>query len=868
MVLRNPPKIASLLLRFFIEKKANYGFYGDLEEMYNHLANEKSRFRAILWFWMHALKVLPSFIKDSILWRFFMFKNYIKAAFRNMKRYKGYSFINILGLSIGLGCCLLIYLYVRNELSYDKYHMDSDKIYRIVVTKQTPASTRSFAIVSAPVANSLKNDYPQVEKTARILNLGERPIIKYNDLLFRETLLTYVDNELFDILDIPFLEGDPASALDRPDAMVIPESVSKKYFGDESPVGKILRIDGRDDVEITGVVKDSPSNTHMPYGLIRSLKRHETAPWMQDWSWVGFYTYIKLKDNTDVESFKGQIRNLAGNYIGKTLKNSGEKRSYDLQKLTNIYLYSNLEYEWVSGSIQNLYIFSSIGVLILLIACINFTNLTTARSANRAREIGMRKVVGAERGQLISQFLAETVIMAFLSLLIASALAVLALPYFNSITSMDLKINSFIHSSIAIFFIGLLITVGFLAGGYPAFYLSSFKPVRVFKSAVSIGTGGTKLRKILVVGQFAVSIILIISTLIMFQQLKFLKTADLGFEKEKKIYMTVSGWQPLRNIAEPVKERFLKYSSIIKACALNGLPGLNQAGQLETRLSGEQDDKKQTMSYLFFDHDCADLFGIDIVTGRSFSKEISSDLETCLINNSAVKAFGWTDPQEAIGKQIIDGMTRKNLKIIGVTGNFHYRSLRENVEPLIIMMFPDFYNTICLSFSANNFEETLSFVEKTWKELFPEQPFQYNFLDSQYNQLYRQEDNEGKLISTFAILGIFIACMGLLGLSSFTAEQRSKEIGIRKTLGATVPGVVILLSKEYIKLVCTGIVIAVPAAYYFINSWLQDFAYRTELSWIPFVLAAISAFLAAILTVSYQSIRAASADPVKSIREE
>lgn len=867
MVLRKPPKTASRFLRFFIEKKDNYGFYGDMEEMYNYMSNEKGRLKAFFWFWMHCLKILQSFIKDKILWESTMLKNYIKTAFRNIKRYKGYSFINILGLSIGLGCCLLIYLYVRNELSYDKYHNKPDRIYRIVVTKQTPASTRSFAIVSAPVAKALKNDFPQVENAARILNLGERPIVKYKDLLFQEDLLAYTDNELFEILDIPFIEGNPQKALDRPDAMVIPESISKKYFGDESPIGKVLKIDGRDDVEITGVVKDSPQNTHMPYGLIRSLKRHETAPWMQDWSWVGFYTYIKLADKTDVESFRGQVRNLADNHIGKTLKDSGEKRSYELQKLTDIYLHSNLEYEWVSGNIRNLYIFSGIGVLILLIACINFTNLTTARSANRAREIGMRKVVGAERGQLISQFLAEAMIMAFLSLVIASILAVTALPYFNSFINMSLEISSLFHPGIFFFFVGLLFTVGFLAGGYPAFYLSSFKPAKVFKSAAGTSTGGTKLRKILVVGQFAVSIVLVISTLIMFQQLRFLKTTDLGFEKEKKIYMTASGWQPLKNIAETVKERFLKHPSIIKACALSGLPGLNQAGQLETRLFGGQDDKKQTMSYLFFDFDCADLFGIDIITGRNFNKEINSDLETCLINSAAVKAFGWTNPEEAIGKQIIDGMVHKNLKIIGVTENFHYRSLRKNIEPLIIMMLPDFYSTVCLSISGESFDGLLSFVEKTWKELFPEQPFQYNFLDSQYSQLYWQEDNEGKLISTFAILGIFIACMGLLGLSSFTAEQRSREIGIRKTLGASVPGVVLLLSKEYIKLVCTGILIAVPVAYYFINNWLQGFAYRTELNWVPFGLAAISAVCAAVLTVSYQSIKAANSDPVKKLRD-
>ncbi len=803
-----------------------------------------------------------------------MFKNYLKITLRNILKYKGYSVINISGLAIGMAACLLILIYVQDELSYDNFHKDADRIFRVVLDVQSQAGQIEYATTPSSLAQALKNDYPQVEYAARLMNNPEL-MISYEDKKFNENQIFHVDPEIFEEFNIQFLQGDAKSCLNRPRTVVITEGIAQKYFGDKNPFGKLLDFSYAK-FEVTGIVKDVPHNSHLKFDFLLSLKPFDNENWMTT-GWDNFdgqtnliYTYIKLKPVTDTKIFENQIKHLSERYAGGIqLKESGTQQSYFLQPIRSIHLHSNRRNEIEApGSATDIAILSTISILILLIACLNFINLTTACSATRAKEVGMRKVLGAFRSKLIKQFLGESLILTMISLLIALVVIDLSLPWFNALVNKELNFNPFENVRNILYLIGILFCVGLIAGSYPAFFLASFRPVKILRNGSTDGMQGHSMRKVLVIFQFAASIILIVGTLIIYQQLRFMKKSDLGFDKDRLLVLPVPvGTLFDKNFKEFISNEFTKHHSVISATTTSFIPGMTKnlfKGSL--KLVGEGVPKSCDMNIMMVDHDFINTYKIELAAGRSFDKERPTDSESaCLINEAAAKVFGWRSAEKAIGKRIEDFQERE---IIGVIKNFHFQSLQHIIEPLVIMINPDFYVYLTLRIDNKNLSETMAFVEQKWNELFPNEPFAYHFFDDIFKIQYRADEKFGTIILIFAGLAIFIACLGLFGLTLFTTERRTREIGIRKVLGSSISEIIFLLSKDLIKRVVIANVIALPIGWCVMNKWLQNFAYRISIDWWIFLLAGSMAIVIALVTVSYQSLKTALANPVESLRYE
>jgi putative ABC transport system permease protein len=796
-----------------------------------------------------------------------MFKNYLKIAFRNISRYKGYSLINILGLAIGIICCIFIFLYVHHEMSYDRYHADHNRIFRVAEDIQTKTANRIFAPVSPPLAPALKENFPQVEYAGRIMNLSQR-LVKYQDKIFYESNGFAADQEVLHIFTIPFLKGNPTKALVRPKTLVITEETAVKYFGNDDPLGKTLKLNEQE-YEITGVVENPPANTHWKYNFLISLKDYEKSSFMTNWHGTMAYTYIKLAADANANDFEKQVRHIANKYVGIKLKTWGEVYRYFLQPISDIHLYSHIRYEIEPpGNPNMIIIFSTVGLLVLLIACINFINLTTARSGNRAKEVGLRKVVGGQRKQLILQFVGESFILALAALIVAMSFTGLIMPLFNNLLGTQFNPSSLYQLPVLLVMLALVFFIGLAAGLYPAFILSGFKPASVLKA--SLGTRSTKslLRRVLVVLQFSISIIMIIGTIGVHKQLQFMKHRYLGFDKEQKLVIPFRGGISIEKNYPMIKDQYLQHPMILNAAVSSNVPGRG-VSNFAIKLVGEQDDKNQSMFHLYFDPDFISNYNIKIIGGRAFDAEMRTDEgKTCLINRAALKAFGWRSPQQALGKVLNTGYGVRDLRIIGVTENFHYRGLQFHVEPLVMEWNPTMLRTMTLTVNTNNLGDTLAFAEKTWKSLFPGYPFEFSFLDEDFNKQYLAEERTGVLFGVFTILGQFIACLGLLGLAAFITRQRTKEIGIRKVLGASIAGITFLISREFLKWVVLANIIAWPAAYFVVNQWLSSFAYRAPIGIWSFIASALLALLVAIVTVSYQSIRAAATNPVEALRYE
>ena len=796
-----------------------------------------------------------------------MIKNYLKIALRNFQKHKGYSFLNIAGFSIGMACCLLILIYIRHELSYDRFHKDGDRVYRIVQDIRNQTANRIFAPISPMVAPTLKADYPQVEYAARAIPTSAR-LVRREGTFFYEDRFMYADQELLDVLTFQFIQGNPQEALTRPNTLVISQRIAHKYFGNVDPLGKTLEINQLQ-YEITGVVADSPENTHIRYDLIASLKTLKDWNEMSNWYSTMFYTYLKLKPNVNVEEFSSQIIRLADKYVGEQLESWGTVYHYFLQPLSSIHLHSHIRYEIESpGNPVYITIFSFVGLFILLIACLNFMNLSTARAANRAKEVGLRKVVGAQKLQLIGQFLGESLLVALLSLGLAMVIARFAVPFLNRLTGISLSFDALLNPVVLLSLIGGAFLAGLAAGLYPAFVLSSFRPAVTLKGIISAGSRGLSMRTVLVVVQFSISVVLIIGTLTMYKQFKFMKNQYLGFEKEQKLILPLRGGINIQENFEAVKDMFSQHPSIAGITVSSTVPGRG-VSNFSIRLVGEDDSKNQSMFHMYFDDDFIPDYGIEMVAGRAFQKEMKTDfMGAFLINEAAVKAFGWSSPEEALGKRLLTGHGGRTNPVIGVTRDFHYRGLQSQVEPLVMEFLPWIFRYITLSIDITDLKDTLAFVRSHWKALWPGHPFEYFFLDTDFDRQYRADEQVGSVFGIFTLLGLVIACLGLLGLASFTAESRTKEIGIRKVLGASVGGIVLMLSRQFTKWVLLANCIAWPVAYYFMFRWLKNFAYRASLGIWPFVLSGAFAVLIAFLTVSYQSIKAAISNPIDSLKYE
>jgi len=800
-----------------------------------------------------------------------MFNNYLKIAFRNVKKHKAYAFINIAGLAIGMACCILIISFIATELSFDQFHENKDNIYRLGIDASLGGNQFRMPISTAPAAPALIQDYPEVLDAVRISPMGNVSI-KDKDLEFFEENIALVDNSFFNVFTFQMIKGDPRTALETAYSMVMTEDAAKKYFGDEEPIGKILKVDNRNDYTVTGVVKNPPKNSHFIFDILCSFESlyAQRGEAMEVWLSFSYYTYILLQENVDPKELENKFPALVETHMGPMLKAIGGRIEFFLQPLTQIHLHSHMENEMSANSdIAYIYIFAAIALFILIIACINFMNLSTARSALRAREVGIRKVIGAERKELIWQFLGESLIYSLFSMLVAIGLAHLVLPLFSSLSGRDLSIDYFGMPWLIPSLIGMILFVGLAAGSYPALFLSSFQPVKVLKGRLKAGAANSRFRSIMVVGQFVISIGLIISTGVVLNQLRYMKNKNLGFDKENILVVRTSDG-PARESIESIKQEFKKIPGVLNAGLASQVPG-SEANISPFVPEGFSTTEAQLMKGIDIDQDFIPTMGIGVIQGRNFSSEFGTDAsDAILINESAARKFGWADP---IGKKIED-FSGENIEdrtastVVGVIKDIHMSSLHSLIMPLYVNNESDDWDNIVVRISPNNVGGTIDNLRAKWGELYPNQSFDYSFLDDSLATMYESEGRLSQIFSSFTLFAIFIACLGLFGMASFTAEQRTKEIGIRKVMGASVSGIVVLLAKNFLKLVLIANIIAWPIAYLAMKEWTKGFSYQARIGVEMFLITAVLAAVIAILTVSFQSIKAALSHPINAIKYE
>lgn len=807
-----------------------------------------------------------------------MFKSYVKVAIRNLLKYKGTAFINIFGLSIGIACCVLISLFVLDELSYDRYHEKADRIYRVKVQGIVGTNEFNGAETCVPLADALVREFPEVTTAARLYR-GGFPVVRYGDKVFSEERFYWADNTVFDVFTIPFIKGDPKTALSKPNTIVITQTMAEKYFGEDDPMGKTLNTDNRVDYLITGVVKDVPRNSHFHYDFLASLLGTDAA---KNMFWVSnnIYTYFVLKEGVSYKALEEKLKGLVVKYVGPHIQQaagisleqflkSGGAYGYFLQPLTDIHLYSDVEFEWEPNSdIAYIYIFSLIALAILAIACINFMNLATARSTRRAREVGIRKTLGSFHTQLIRQFLAESMIMSFLAIVTGLILVEFLLPWFSGLTGKHLAIR-YLGSYFTIpLLLGLVVFVGFAAGIYPAFFLASFKPVEVLKGTLKKMGKSSWLRSGLVIFQFTVSIILFIGTFVVHSQLDFIRNKKLGFDKERLV--VIKKTDDIGTQIEPFKQELLKLPGVIHVSNTSTLPGKSFNSNAH-KMAGTTGEETHIIWSMRSDYDFDKTFRVKMAEGRFYSRDFQTDESAVVINEAAVKTLGLKKP---IGKVLVEmGQTpdnSENYQIIGVLEDFHFESLHQKIRPMLINLYRkgQFGRYVSVRVGPGDIRETLVQLEKIWRKFAMNQAFEYDFFDREFARIYEAEERTGQIFAIFSILAICVACLGLFGLAAFTTEQRTKEIGIRKALGASVTGIVTMLSKEFTRWVLAANIIAWPVAYFIMRRWLRDFVYRTDIEIWMFILAAVLAFVIAYLTLSYQVLKSALANPVEALKYE
>lgn len=858
-----PPRAFAYLLTFLTSKYDHDTLWGDFDEMYLMISEERGKRAANRWYLTQIYRALPSFIIHNFYWRFYMFRNYLKVALRMVKRQRIYSFINILGLAIGIACCLMIYLYVSYEMSYDKFHPDFSRIYRIATDSRFQSRSHVWALTPAPLMPVLEDGFPQIEHAARVLFKGRGVVEKNKQLSFADRIF-YVDPGIFSLFGISFLYGEPSTALSRPNTMVITQSFSGIHFGKDNPIGQTLPIDGTE-YEITGVVPDPPDNTHFRYNIMMTINDISGDSHMTSWNHMYLYTYIKLREGIEPNDFEAKIRHVADTHRKNQEGKREVRHEFFLQPVGNIHLHSHLLAEMGRpGNPVYLYIFSAVGLIILLLACINFMNLATARSANRAKEVGMRKVIGAHRKQLVSQFLGESLLTAAFALALSFLIAEFLRPFFNELSGKEFLFVDLFQPGLLFLLIVLALFAGVVAGSYPAFLLSAFKPVTILRGFSRAGTRSAVLRRALVTFQFAVSVFLIICTFIIYRQITFMKNYPLGFDKERKLVIPVR--EDISAKYENIKNEFLNHPTVLKATLSSSIPGWG-IHMHYFKMSEVNATEQHSLQHLYVDFDFLQTYEIEVLAGRPFQRELRTDAsEAFVVNKSAVKVFGLDSHQEILGKTIDCGDVPK--RIIGIINDFHFYGLQGAIEPLVLEIKPSKFSFLTLSVNTEKLSEAFPFLEEKWLELFPAHPLEYFFLDEDYNLQYRSEEKTGKLFAVFTFLGFFIAGLGLFGLASFTSEQRTKEIGIRKVLGASVSKIAMLMTLDFTKWILVASFVAWPIAFWVSKKWLEDFAYRINIPVATFIIASLIAFFIALITVSYQALKAAVSNPVDVLRYE
>ncbi len=803
-----------------------------------------------------------------------MLANYLRIAIRNLLKNKSFSLINILGLTLGITCCVLITLYVRHEAQYDTFHKDADRIYRLRVDCFPPnGPVETYATAGYAQLPTLLNDYPEVEQGVRLKSVNSL-LLKTRQGRSYETCF-FADSTFFEVFNFPLLAGDPKTALTEPFSMVLPEATALQYFGSTDILGETLLIDDSLGFKITGIMADIPSNSHIQFRFLSSFNTLQplgirTSSW---WSF-GVWSYFRLRPDADREALAEKVHRMSANYIGQQETGSGYRMEHYLQPLRDIHLHSNLRNEiQANNRYIYVYIFGIIAAIILLIACINFMNLATSRSLERAREVGLRKVIGAGRVQLAIQFLGESLILASVAAVLALGLVEVLLPHFNNLTARNLEFDIFENGSFVLVLSFITVLVGLLAGSYPAVFLSSFRPVETLKGKFRSNLRGALFRKILVITQFAIASSLIIGTIVVYKQLSFMRSQDLGFNIDQILILPTRREAVINKQYEALKDRLLQEPSVSNVCIASGIPGRTVTNSV-FRIEGNNVDSPygtdgwNDMRYLNVDADFFNMYELEVVAGRFFPEDIlSSEKSAFVLNEAAVEKFGWGSPEAAIGKRM--GFASSNEgEVIGVVRDFHFRSLQTRIEPLVLTSSRSRRQFISVQLSASGIQETLSTVQSIWGELIPNRPFEYFFLDTEFNQQYRNDETIGKTFGLFTILAIFIASLGLFGLAAYTSEQRTREIGIRKTLGASISSIVNLLSVDFLKLVLIANLIAWPLSYVTMHYWLNDFAYKTDINAWIFILASGIAVAISFFTVAYQALRAANGNLIDALKYE
>lgn len=806
-----------------------------------------------------------------------MFSNLIKHSLRSFKRQRAYIVINILGLSIGIACSLLISLYVINEASYDKYNTKRDRIYRAILNGKIGGQEVTVASSPAIMGSTMLKEFPEIEDFLRMNGSGPT-VIEYNNQTFTEDHLVEADSSFFNFFSISVLKGDPKNLLNAPRKAVLSESTAKKIFGNENPIDKPIRI-GSDSVRytVTGVMADIPQNSHFEANIISSFMtnpRSKNTVWMSN----SFSTYFLLKPNSSYKTVDAKFPELMLKYVGPEVQQfmgisladfeaKGNKYRFYLQNLSDIHLDTSIQQDFKApADPKYLKIFGSIAILIVLIAAINFMNLSTAQASRRAKEVGIKKVAGSTRGMLVAQFLSESFILSFISLILALIFIKATLPYFNNLLGANLVLSLFASWYTIPILLLFSVFVGLLSGGYPAFFLSSFNPYEVLKGSVKNSMQNGRLRRVLVVFQFAVSILLIVGTMIMYRQIKYMLNKDVGFNKEQLI--VINRAEALGTKMKSFKETVKNIPGVVNITSSTAIPGRtnNNNGYM---MEGRKDETF-LMTTSWVDYDFLETYGMALVSGRSFKESFTSDKDACIINESAVKDFKITDIEKARFMEPRDSGKVNYLPIIGVVKNFNYESLRNPIGPYILKFQNDnmLWGYITVRLSAQNYSKTIIAIEDKWKEFVSNNPLQYYFLDADFEQMYKQEKQNAQMAVIFSILAIFIASLGLFGLTSFTVEQRTKEIGVRKAMGSSVAGIYIVISREVIILVSISAIIAWPIIYYIAGKWLEGFYYKINPGVFSFVAGLGIALGIAIITISYRIMRAAMVNPAQSLKYE
>jgi putative ABC transport system permease protein len=871
----SPSWAAERILNLLLKDDVWHTPLGDFSEVFASIARDRGGKRAGLWYWGQILRLLPGRTVIALYWRVTMFKNDLKMAFRTIKHSKGYSLINVTGLAVGIASCLLILLYVQHELSYDRFHEKAERICRIGFKANLGTNSFSVADGPAPLAEALRNDLPEVAQVTRLFRI-RNTFVRYEDRQFKEKSLFYADPNIFEVLTLPLIAGDPATALSQPDSVVITPKIAEKYFGSTEVLGKVLRGEDDRSYKVTGIAQELPSNSHWHFDFLVSSLGYppSRAP---DWISNGTFTYLVLDESAGVAQLEGKLPELSKKYFEPTVQEgfgvtfdkfleSGNYLGFTAIPLLDIHLHSRFDNELEeSGNYTTVVMFAAIAVVILLVACINFTNLATARAGKRANEVGIRKVVGSQRRQLVQQFLTESLLLSIVAFAIGLILMRLALPGFNAIMDKDISLAFLGTWYIPLLLVGSAAFIGVLAGVYPAFLLASFRPAAVLKGKMQSAAREKAFRNGLVVFQFFATVVLFVGTIVITKQLRFMQNKELGFDKQHIV--VIQNARVLGDGQAAFKTELKGNPDILDAAYSIGGPFMSLSARIYRKEGGQDAATSYTLVNIVGDHDFLNTFRMTMKEGRFFSRENSTDDSAIILNEAAVHALGLENP---VGQ----GLTQLNdegipFQIIGTVGNFHMQFLTDAIRPTVLTLLQDDPGQyLSIRIRPGKAESALDFIQRRWKAFGPAQPVDYVFLDENFNRQFKTDTQTGNVFSAFAGLAIFIACLGLLGLASFMAERKTKEIGVRKVLGASIGGIVMLLSKEYLKWLIIANLLAWPLAYYAMQRWLQKFAFRTALGLGPFLLAGGAALAIALLTVSYQSIKAALAHPIKSLRYE